>query len=151
VVVLNPVFHDGDLVGITGSLGHTDDVGGNRGGWSTDAEQVYEEGILIPPTKLYEGGKRNDAIDNIIRSNVRIPHQALGDLEALRSGNTVGEGAFARSSTTGARRRSTASPRKSSIEPSARSARNSPTFRTAPTRTRPNSPSTSTISPSKSP
>lgn len=91
VVVLNPVFHDGDLVGITGSLGHTDDVGGNRGGWSTDAEQVFEEGLLIPPTKLYEAGERNDAIDEIIRNNVRIPHQALGDIEALRSGNTVGE------------------------------------------------------------
>lgn len=91
VVVLNPVFLDGDLVGITGALGHTDDVGGNRGGWSTDAEQVYEEGILIPPTKLYEGGERNEAIDELIRGNVRIPHQAMGDIEALRSGNTLGE------------------------------------------------------------
>jgi N-methylhydantoinase B/oxoprolinase/acetone carboxylase alpha subunit len=91
VAVLNPVFHDGDLVGITGSLGHTDDVGGNRGGWSTDAGDVYEEGIRIPPTKLYEAGERNDAIDEMVRSNVRIPQQALGDLEALRSGNTVGE------------------------------------------------------------
>jgi len=90
-VVLNPVFHNGDLAGLVGALGHTDDVGGNRGGWSTDAEQVYEEGILIPPTKLYEGGTRNDAIDDIVRGNVRIPHQALGDLEALRSGNTLGE------------------------------------------------------------
>ena len=91
IVVLNPVFHDGDLVGITGSLGHTDDVGGNRGGWSTDAGQVYEEGILLPPVKLYEAGERNDVVDEIIRGNVRIPQQALGDLEALRSGNTVGE------------------------------------------------------------
>lgn len=91
VVVLNPVFHDGDLVGFTGSLGHTDDVGGNRGGWSTDAGQVYEEGLLIPPVKLYEGGERNDVVDEIVRGNVRIPQQALGDLEALRSGNTVGE------------------------------------------------------------
>ncbi|THE63965.1 hydantoinase B/oxoprolinase family protein [Salinadaptatus halalkaliphilus] len=91
VVVLNPVFYDGELVGITGSLGHTDDVGGNRGGWSTDAEQVYEEGILIPPAKLYDAGERNDAIEAIIRDNVRIPHQTLGDIEALRSGNTLGE------------------------------------------------------------
>jgi len=91
VVVLNPVFLDGDLVGITGTLGHTDDVGGNRGGWSTDAEQVYEEGILVPPTKLYEAGERNEAVDAIIRGNVRIPHQAMGDIEALRSGNTLGE------------------------------------------------------------
>ncbi|WP_254538236.1 hydantoinase B/oxoprolinase family protein [Halomarina litorea] len=91
VVVLNPVFHDGDLVGITGSLGHTDDVGGNRGGWSTDAGQVYEEGLLIPPVKLYEAGERNGVVDDIVRGNVRIPQQALGDLEALRSGNTVGE------------------------------------------------------------
>lgn len=91
VVVLNPVFQDGDLVGITGTLGHTDDVGGARGGWSTDSEQVFEEGILIPPTKLYEAGERNDAIDAMIRGNVRIPHQAMGDIEALRSGNTLGE------------------------------------------------------------
>ena len=91
VVVLNPVFQGGDLVGITGTLGHTDDVGGARGGWSTDSEQVFEEGILIPPTKLYEAGERNDAIDAMIRGNVRIPHQAMGDIEALRSGNTLGE------------------------------------------------------------
>lgn len=91
VVVLNPVFHKGDLVGITGTLGHTDDVGGNRGGWSTDAEQVFEEGLLIPPTKLYEAGERNEAIDAMVRGNVRIPHQAMGDIEALRSGNTLGE------------------------------------------------------------
>jgi N-methylhydantoinase B len=91
VVVLTPIFHQGDLVGISGTLGHTDDVGGNRGGWSTDAEQVFEEGILIPPTKLYEAGERNEAIDEIIRGNVRLPHQAIGDIEALRSGNTLGQ------------------------------------------------------------
>jgi N-methylhydantoinase B len=91
VVVLNPVFVDDELVGITGALGHTDDVGGSRGGWSTDAGQVYEEGLLIPPTKLYEAGERNDAADAFVRGNVRIPHQAMGDIEALRSGNTLGE------------------------------------------------------------
>ena len=91
VVVLNPVFVDGDLVGMTGALGHTDDVGGNRGGWSTEAGQVFEEGLLIPPTKLYEAGERNEAVDAFVRSNVRIPHQATGDIEALRSGTTLGE------------------------------------------------------------
>jgi N-methylhydantoinase B/oxoprolinase/acetone carboxylase alpha subunit len=91
VVVLTPVFHDGDLAGIAGTLGHTDDVGGNRGGWSTDAEEVFEEGLLLPPTKLYDAGERNEAIDAIVRNNVRIPHQAMGDIEALRSGNTLGE------------------------------------------------------------
>jgi N-methylhydantoinase B/oxoprolinase/acetone carboxylase alpha subunit len=91
VVVLAPVFYDGELVGITGSLGHTDDIGGNRGGWSTDAGQVYEEGLLLPPAKLYEAGERNGVVDDVVRSNVRIPHQALGDLEALRSGTTLGE------------------------------------------------------------
>lgn len=91
VVVLNPVFAGGELVGITGTLGHTDDVGGNPGGWSTDAETVYEEGLLIPPTKLYDAGERNEALDGLIRGNVRISQQAMGDLEALRSGNTVGE------------------------------------------------------------
>lgn len=90
-VVLNPMFSDDQLIGIAGMFGHTDDVGGNRGGWSTDAEQYYEEGLLIPPTKLYEAGERNDTVVTTIRNNVRLPDQTMGDIEALRSGTTLAQ------------------------------------------------------------
>jgi N-methylhydantoinase B/oxoprolinase/acetone carboxylase alpha subunit len=90
-LVLNPVFQGEELIGITAMFGHTDDVGGNPGGWSTDAETVFEEGLLLPPTKFYEAGERNDAVADIVRNNVRLPDEALGDLEALRSGTTVAE------------------------------------------------------------
>jgi N-methylhydantoinase B/oxoprolinase/acetone carboxylase alpha subunit len=90
-LVLNPVFQDKTLVGLTAMFGHTDDVGGNPGGWSTDDEQVFQEGVLIPPTKFYAAGKRNDTVEAIIRNNVRLPDEAMGDLEALRSGALVGE------------------------------------------------------------
>lgn len=90
VVVLSPIFHDGELVGLAGSLGHTDDVGGNIGGWSTEASDVTEEGLLIEPTKLYVDGERSDEVEEAIRSTVRLPNQMLGDLEALRSANAVG-------------------------------------------------------------
>jgi N-methylhydantoinase B/oxoprolinase/acetone carboxylase alpha subunit len=90
VVLLSPVFYDGDLVGLTGALGHVGDIGGTSGGWSTDNTEMYEEGLLIPPLKLYEGGERVHAIKSMIRNNVRVPDQILGDLEALRSANTFG-------------------------------------------------------------
>jgi N-methylhydantoinase B/oxoprolinase/acetone carboxylase alpha subunit len=92
VIVLEPVFFDDELVGITGSLGHIDDVGGRMGGWSIEASQVYEEGIQIPPMKLYDRGEFNESVETLVRTNVRLPDQALGDIEALRSANTLGAG-----------------------------------------------------------
>jgi len=90
VVVLSPVFSDGELVSFVGSVGHVGDVGGMMGGWATDTQQVYEEGILIPPCKLYEGGERVETVEAFIRENVRIPDRVVGDIEALRSANALG-------------------------------------------------------------
>lgn len=90
IVFLKPVFDEGDIVAFVGSLGHVGDIGGMMGGWGTDATQFYEEGLQILPMKFYEGGERNEAVTSIIRGNVRIPDQVMGDIEALRSATTLG-------------------------------------------------------------
>ena len=53
VVLLKPVFVDDQLVAFAGALGHVGDIGGLMGGWGTDAQQYYEEGLAIPPLKFY--------------------------------------------------------------------------------------------------
>lgn len=91
IVVISPIFYGGELVGLTGSLGNVDDIGGIPGAWVTEGAEVYEEGLIIPPTKLYEGGEKNQAVEEFIRSNVRLADQAMGDIEAMRSANNLGE------------------------------------------------------------
>lgn len=90
VVLLKPVFHGGDIVAFAGALGHVGDVGGMMGGWGTDATQFYEEGLQIPPLKLYEVGELNESVAAFIRGNVRIPDQVMGDIEALHSATALG-------------------------------------------------------------
>lgn len=90
VVLLKPVFYEGEIVAFAGSLGHVGDIGGKMGGWGTDATQFYEEGLQIPPVKFYEAGDINESVESFIRGNVRIPDQVMGDVEALRSATTLG-------------------------------------------------------------
>ena len=90
IVVITPIFYEGELVGLAGSLGNVDDIGGLSGAWLTEGSQVYEEGLIIPPTKLYEGSEKNQAVEDFIRSNVRLADQAMGDIEAMRSANNLG-------------------------------------------------------------
>jgi N-methylhydantoinase B len=75
-----PVFHRGRLVAFAGSVAHAVDVGGIN--WGSHAREVYEEGIRIPPTRLVAGGRVNDLLLDILRANVRLPEQVVGDLFA---------------------------------------------------------------------
>lgn len=90
VVLLKPVFYEGELIAFVGALGHVGDIGGMMGGWGTDATQFYEEGLQIPPVKFYEADERNESVASFVRGNVRIPDQVMGDIEALRSATTFG-------------------------------------------------------------
>jgi N-methylhydantoinase B/oxoprolinase/acetone carboxylase alpha subunit len=94
VVVVSPVFFDGELVGFAGTLGHVNDIGGRSGAFTADAAQVYEEGLLIPPVKLFESGEKNQAVEDMIRANVRLPDQIVGDIEAMWSVNNIGASAL---------------------------------------------------------
>jgi N-methylhydantoinase B len=92
VQMVAPVFVDGELVALSASTGHWMDVGGSvPGGWAPKATEVHQEGMLIPPVKLYDTGKRNDALVDMFLANVRLPEQIAGDLAAMTNVFQVGQ------------------------------------------------------------
>jgi N-methylhydantoinase B/oxoprolinase/acetone carboxylase alpha subunit len=90
ITVFCPVFRDTRLIGFIGSTIHHTDIGGY--GIGAGARDVHEEGLWIPPSKLYEAGEPNELLHNIIRRNVRTPDHVFGDLAAqVSSGRAGGE------------------------------------------------------------
>lgn len=85
VAVVTPVFRDGRVVGLVGSIAHCSDIGGTRD--SLSAREVYEEGLQIPPMKLYRSGEPNDDLFRMIRQNVRLADMVIGDIQAQVSAN----------------------------------------------------------------
>lgn len=88
ISVVTPVFHYDRLVGFFGNCCHAIDIGGR--GLSADAVEVYEEGLQIPITKLYERGRVNEELMKVLTANVRAPAEVVGDLHAQVAGNQVG-------------------------------------------------------------
>jgi N-methylhydantoinase B len=86
--VVTPVFRGRTLVAFFGNTCHAIDIGGR--GLSADAVEVFEEGLHIPITRLYEEGRANEELMKIIRGNVRAPDEVMGDLFAQVAGNEVG-------------------------------------------------------------
>ena len=78
-----PVFHRGEVVAYIQAFGHHDDIGGRvPGSMPGTAATVFEEGLAIPPIKLYSAGARNDAVFTIIRRNTRVPGMLAADLDS---------------------------------------------------------------------
>ena len=91
VQLIAPVFVEGELFAIMATTGHWMDIGGNApGGWAPRATEVHQEGIIIPPVKLYEGGRLNTALVAMFRANVRLPNEIAGDLAAMSNVFSVG-------------------------------------------------------------
>ena len=91
VQIIAPVFADGELFAVMATTGHWMDMGGNvPGGWAPRATEIHQEGIIIPPIKLYEGGKLNTGIVSFIRANVRLPNEIIGDMHAMANVFSVG-------------------------------------------------------------
>ncbi len=86
--VVTPCFRNGAAVGLFASTVHVVDIGGP--GFGPDSGQVYEEGLCIPIMRLFDGGKANESVFEIIRANVREPVQVVGDLYSLATSNDVG-------------------------------------------------------------
>ena len=78
----------GEVIGFIGTIAHSPDMGGVL--WGAGARDLYEEGLMIPPTKLYEAGKPNQTLFNIIEANVRASRQTLGDIRAQVASNEQG-------------------------------------------------------------
>lgn len=78
-----PIFYDGRLIGFSQVFGHHDDVGGSvPGSLPVSARDMWAEGLVIPPMKLYDKGVLNQAAYNIIFRNSRLGEHLRGDVDA---------------------------------------------------------------------
>ena len=83
-LVLMPVYHQGRLVGWASMFGHMTDVGGKvPGSLPTDATSIYEEGVVVPPFKLYRRGELNAETLGVILNQVRMKEWNRSDLNAI--------------------------------------------------------------------
>ncbi len=86
--IVSPIFNNSKLIGFIGCIAHSPDIGGTL--WGAGAKDFYEEGLYIPPTKLYATGKKNETLFSIIETNVRASRQTIGDILAQVAANDQG-------------------------------------------------------------
>ncbi|MEX3815402.1 hydantoinase B/oxoprolinase family protein [Paraburkholderia sp. BR13439] len=92
IFMFKPIFHEKRLQGFSVVIAHHCDVGGRvPGSNAADSTEIFQEGIRIPPTKLYQRGEPNETLINIIKKNVRLPDLVLGDLDAQLATCNIGE------------------------------------------------------------
>ena len=92
---VKPFYYKGKLFAWLANTGHWPDTGGAvPGGFSANATEVEQEGLRLPPVKLYKAGVLDDEILSIILSNIRIADQRIGDIKAQSAALSVGEKRF---------------------------------------------------------
>src|SRR6185295_15205167 len=97
IFMFKPIFLEKRLQGYAVVIAHHCDVGGRvPGSNAADSTEIYQEGIRIPPLKLYEAGTPNETLFALIRQNVRLPDLVVGDLEAQLATCSIGEREFCR-------------------------------------------------------
>ena len=95
MAMVMPVFHGGIIVAWTANKAHWTEIGGmNPGSFSVNTTEIYQEGLLFPAIKLFERGKVNEPLLEILRANVRLPDMTLGDLWSGVAALRVGERRF---------------------------------------------------------
>lgn len=91
-LVCIPVFHRGRLINWSAMFGHMSDIGGKvPGSMPTDAREMFEEGIYIPPLKIIKRGELQEDVLKVILHNVRIPEWNRSDFNALIAAARIGE------------------------------------------------------------
>ena len=96
IFAVAPSFTGGELIGFLVVVAHHIDIGGRvPGGSGSDSREIFEEGLRLPPVKLYQAGVHNLALEEVIRANVRLPDILGGDLAAQISGCRQGAAALA--------------------------------------------------------
>ncbi len=91
--LVKPVFRRGKVFCFLASVGHWHDVGGNvPGNYNPEATESFQEGMLIPPVKLFEAGVMKTDIVDILSANSRLPNSLYGDLNGQINALDLGEG-----------------------------------------------------------
>ena len=90
MTLITPIFVEDELVGYAVNRTHWPDVGGSAPGSSSVNQEIYQEGIRIPPVIIFKKGRLDPQISDIVFANVRVPEERLGDLHAQFAGNMRG-------------------------------------------------------------
>jgi N-methylhydantoinase B len=92
VKFVEPFFHEGRLFCWLANTGHWPDIGGTvPGGFSANATEVQQEGLRLPPVKLYRKGELDQGLWQVILANIRVPEQRVGDIRAQKAALNVGK------------------------------------------------------------
>jgi N-methylhydantoinase B len=96
VAFIVPVFHEGTLAGYAATTAHHLDIGAHTpgSGGIVDAMDCYAEGLRFQAIKVYEEGRRNHQVWNMLRTNIRLPDLVLGDMEAQIAASKIGAQRF---------------------------------------------------------
>ncbi|MFE5700503.1 hydantoinase B/oxoprolinase family protein [Rhodococcus koreensis] len=90
--LVRPFFYDGEVFAYLANTGHWTDLGGRvPGGFGAGATDCYQEGLRIPPIKLFNGDIINDDVVRLVQANSRIPGDVLGDIDAQATALRIGE------------------------------------------------------------
>jgi N-methylhydantoinase B len=91
VTVISPVFYEGHLAGYIGNTAHKPDFGGMVPGTNSPAAtEIFQEGLLLPPVRLFKAGVLNEDVYEIICANTRTPEVTWGDVNAQAQTNVYG-------------------------------------------------------------
>ncbi|MHA2252143.1 MAG: hydantoinase B/oxoprolinase family protein [Candidatus Kariarchaeaceae archaeon] len=91
ITLLAPVFYEGKLTHVVANRAHHSDVGGMvPGSLPATSTEIYQEGLIIPPVRLYKAGTENNDVMDLIMENVRTPVERRGDLRAQYSSLLLG-------------------------------------------------------------
>lgn len=92
VTLVSPVFVKGSAKPsyFVANRAHHADIGGIAPGSMTLATEIFQEGLRIPPVKLFERGRMNQGVFDLILANVRTPREREGDLDAQVAANEIG-------------------------------------------------------------
>ena len=91
VFLFSPIFVDGGLIGFGASVAHHLDLGGGAPGLNMAATDVYQEGLIFPPSKYsLERDWNGGPLERLVRANIRVPDQTIGDFNAQFAANAIG-------------------------------------------------------------
>lgn len=94
ITLVSPVFAAGERIGFVASRAHHADVGGMTPGSMPVAREIFQEGLILPPVKLFERGELNQGVYDLLLANVRTPEERAGDLWAQIAANRRGAERF---------------------------------------------------------
>ncbi|MBI2833337.1 MAG: hydantoinase B/oxoprolinase family protein [Acidobacteria bacterium] len=97
VFILKPIFYEGERIAFATTICHQTDMGGRvAGSNASDSTEIFQEGLRIPPVKMYDAGEPNETLFRLLEKNVRLPVRVLGDMRAQLAACHIAEESFLR-------------------------------------------------------